>query len=335
MMMQLSSPRERLPHITPSPRNSSSSRQPSHRHEQLLHEQQQGPQSRLQLLDLAFEGHVSPQTHDGVGALSGSTALPHNAPLSAQSARNTARSVVHSSRDGGREYGGDPLVLTSARALEHYDAHYESMQNSHDTMVADESALMEASDPELFQAGVEEHARRLGIDPVSESDFLWIARESLVAPLPNGWYHATASESGAPYYYSEHTGESRWDHPCDDQFRRIFHQLKQKAGFQNQQSKRYDRYTMSSDSQDQLHTASYYATESNYQTLAWQDEQQHGNGMEGYTDDAMYTSYAQHDWSATATDAQDRSAAAEQSGEYYADYSYTNVSSCLCPSFVP
>ncbi|TMW64335.1 hypothetical protein Poli38472_012957 [Pythium oligandrum] len=87
---------------------------------------------------------------------------------------------------------------------------------------------MEATDPELFQAGVMEHARQLGIDPEAEPDLLWIARDSLVAPLPDGWFHGTATESGAPYYYNEVSGESRWDHPCDDYFRRVVQEARQK-----------------------------------------------------------------------------------------------------------
>ncbi|KAF1318511.1 Kinesin-like protein, partial [Globisporangium splendens] len=250
IMMQLSSLRERLPHIVSSLRNNSSGsgRQQSR-------EQQQGSQERLQLLDLAFESHVSPRMQDG-GTLSDTTAVPHNVPLSARSRRNTARSVAHLGRDDGCECGGDPLVLTSARALEHYDTHYESMLNSHETIVADESALMEASDPELFQTGVEEHARRLGIDPALESDFLWIARGAVAQRMV----------------------------PCDG-----------------------DTTAMSSDCQD---------------------EQQHGDGTEGYADNAMHTSYSQHGWSAAATDSQDQSAAAEQSGEYCADYLYTNQTKC-------
>eukprot|EP00644_Phytophthora_capsici_P011469 jgi/Phyca11/119019/e_gw1.37.422.1 len=91
---------------------------------------------------------------------------------------------------------------------------------------------MEASDPALFQAAVEEHARRLGIDPAVDPQLLWIARESLVAPLPDGWYHVTATETGQPYYYNEISGESRWDHPSDDQFRQVFRQMKQKQSMQ-------------------------------------------------------------------------------------------------------
>ena len=46
-------------------------------------------------------------------------------------------------------------------------------------------------DPTLFREGVAEHARYLGIDPEVDSKFLWIAQESLLAPLPEGWEQVT------------------------------------------------------------------------------------------------------------------------------------------------
>lgn len=203
------------------------------------------------------------------------------------------------------------------------------------TQHQDESALMEAADPELFHAGVEEHARRLGIDPERERDFLWLARESLVAPLPDGWFHATASESGAPYYYNEHTGESRWDHPCDDQFRQIFRELKLQ---EQQQTRRYDHYggpapiasasrSAVGDGEDHFrhHAAedtSYYATNSAY---AWQDDSQQQQGADTehscYYDNAMYSEYdAQQQWRGDAGD--QARAQADVSADLYSEHSY-------------
>ena len=34
---------------------------------------------------------------------------------------------------------------------------------------------------------VVDYAKFLGIDPLTEPQFLWIAREGLKAPLPEGW----------------------------------------------------------------------------------------------------------------------------------------------------
>lgn len=180
----------------------------------------------------------------------------------------------------------------------HDDGAYEpparlTTGTSTSTLLQDESALMEAADPALFHAGVEEHARRLGMDPVYERDFLWLARESLVAPLPVDWFHATASESGAPYYYNDRTGESRWDHPCDDQFRQIYRELKLQQ--QLQLSRRYDRYdsptSLGSDGPEDASSSYYATTSSAYQTLAWEDDASSRNTLNGAVDDVDHTGY--------------------------------------------
>lgn len=366
-MMQLSSPRDRLPRVASPPH---SSRHPNHhqyhnqQQKQQRQQQQQGVQKNLQLLDLAFEGHVSsPRENEALESLVSDSGMARvvstSAPRSARAAAATGRNRLHSNRgEQSEDFGMDPAEMMNASGFAAESSgypvssrvgyeQYEPVSTQDCVAVPDESVLMEASDPELFQAGVEEHAKRLGIDPVLESEFLWIARESLVAPLPEGWYHVTATETGAPYYYNENTGESRWDHPCDDQFRQIFTELKQKAFFQ--QSKRYDHYSptmvmshdnFESEQQEHLHTASYYAAVS-YQTLAWQDEEQHDGdlaaskttgGSGHYSDHAnlsMYSSYpSQQDWSA----AQDQSLAAEQSDAYYTDYPYKPVDVRLCMS---
>lgn len=338
------SPREqRLPHVAPT-----SSRQ-----------QQNGSPRQLQLLDLAFEGTppvVSSReyAYEYEEPLSDSE-LPHIDSARPSSARSTRSSrSVRSSRERG--YVDDHLTV--ANGFSHYGQeqqhpqHYQAVVGypqydelpsqgmSNADAAQDESVLMEASDPELFQAGVEEHAKRLGIDPVMEADFLWIARESLVAPLPEGWYHVTATETGAPYYYNETTGESRWDHPCDDQFRQIFRELKQKNMYQQSTSRRYDHYSASHVESDSSaiqrgdeHTASYYAASSNYQTMAWQDDVQSGESGDAAISDrpltstryqdnenlSMYSNYpSQQDWS----DAGQEQAQADQNGDYYSEYPY-------------
>ena len=90
-------------------------------------------------------------------------------------------------------------------------------------------------DPALLDAAVRDHAEYLGFAPGDE-DFLWLAREALLAPLPAGWASVaapagaagggaagTASDSAnAPpdlYYVNAATGESTWDHPLDDAYR--------------------------------------------------------------------------------------------------------------------
>jgi hypothetical protein len=57
----------------------------------------------------------------------------------------------------------------------------------------------------------------LGIDAVKDSQFLWIAEEYLIAPLPVSWsqHH---DDVGTPYYYNQGTGESTWVHPLEEVF---------------------------------------------------------------------------------------------------------------------
>ena len=83
-------------------------------------------------------------------------------------------------------------------------------------------------DPELYQQGVYEHARYLGIDPEADAKFLYIAEQSLVAPLPPGWTQVSVEDGQHPYYYNETTGESVWEHPSDAEFVEMFQQLKRK-----------------------------------------------------------------------------------------------------------
>jgi len=58
----------------------------------------------------------------------------------------------------------------------------------------------------------------IGIDPDKEPDLLWIARQGIVAPLPPDW-KPCQDESGQIYYFNFATGDSEWDHPCDEYFR--------------------------------------------------------------------------------------------------------------------
>ena len=54
-----------------------------------------------------------------------------------------------------------------------------------------------------------EAARYIGIDPVAESQFLWIAEEMLCAPLPDGYTEHTDDE-GNIYFYCSKSGQSMW-----------------------------------------------------------------------------------------------------------------------------
>ena len=71
------------------------------------------------------------------------------------------------------------------------------------------------------------HAEFLGIDPVEDEEFLYIAEEALTAPLPEGWEQGFA-EDGTPYHFNPTTKESLWEHPLDEHYRNMFRDLKAK-----------------------------------------------------------------------------------------------------------
>ena len=79
--------------------------------------------------------------------------------------------------------------------------------------------------PDLFRQGVIEHATSLGMDPAVDGAFLWIAEKSLLEPLPLHWIQLNTNE-GDVYYYNQMNGESSWEHPKDDYYRKLFFEKK-------------------------------------------------------------------------------------------------------------
>ena len=49
---------------------------------------------------------------------------------------------------------------------------------------------------------------------------MWIARQGVMAPLPRGW-KPVQDPQGELYYFNFETGESIWDHPCDQDFKKL------------------------------------------------------------------------------------------------------------------
>ncbi|XP_043288081.1 centrosomal protein of 164 kDa isoform X2 [Venturia canescens] len=60
-----------------------------------------------------------------------------------------------------------------------------------------------------------DYARRVGIDPETESHLLDLAREGLMAPLPKGWTPCLDENTGSWYYYQASTKTTTWEHPLD------------------------------------------------------------------------------------------------------------------------
>lgn len=74
-----------------------------------------------------------------------------------------------------------------------------------------------------------EAARYLGIDPVGEPRFLWIAEEMLTSALPKGYTEHTDDE-GNIYFFNSETQESSWQHPLFEMCSNLYNKLKEEGG---------------------------------------------------------------------------------------------------------
>lgn len=77
-----------------------------------------------------------------------------------------------------------------------------------------------------------EYAEFIGIDPETEPHLLWIAREGVMAPVPPPWKMCTenGSDESDVFYFNFQTGESVWDHPCDEKYRELLEECREKEG---------------------------------------------------------------------------------------------------------
>jgi hypothetical protein len=85
--------------------------------------------------------------------------------------------------------------------------------------MADASAAVQRG--KLCMAEVYEFAKYLGMDPDEDRHLLWIAQQALNATLPAVWTEHK-DEEGNTYYFNADTGESSWEHPLDDYFRKLY-----------------------------------------------------------------------------------------------------------------
>ncbi|CAN0086933.1 unnamed protein product, partial [Scytosiphon promiscuus] len=100
---------------------------------------------------------------------------------------------------------------------------------------------------EDYADAVTRHAKYLGIDPVRDAAYVWIAEEALNADVPEGWVtgEGEGEYEGLVYYYNEASGESTWDHPLDDFYREKFEKKKAKHA-ERKKRDRGDKYTSKS-----------------------------------------------------------------------------------------
>ena len=82
----------------------------------------------------------------------------------------------------------------------------------------------DGEDDPLLQAAIIEHCKVLGIDPDKHPEFTYVAKESLLAPVPDGWKEHR-HEDGNPFYVNLETGVSQWEHPLDEFYSEKFKKL--------------------------------------------------------------------------------------------------------------
>lgn len=101
-------------------------------------------------------------------------------------------------------------------------------------VVLEEQLIAKSTEAEIL-----EYAEWLGaglgsgvrFDTVDDRDLLWIAEAGLKMPLPSGWKPCQTGDDGEVFYFNFNTGQSEWDHPCDDYNRQLLEcELKKKYG---------------------------------------------------------------------------------------------------------
>uniref|UniRef100_A0A672ZD80 Centrosomal protein of 164 kDa n=1 Tax=Sphaeramia orbicularis TaxID=375764 RepID=A0A672ZD80_9TELE len=97
-------------------------------------------------------------------------------------------------------------------------------------LIGDQVILEEDYDENYIpsEQEIQEYAREIGIDPDNEPELLWLAREGIVAPLPPEW-KPCQDVTGDIYYFNFSTGQSTWDHPCDEHYRRLVAQERERG----------------------------------------------------------------------------------------------------------
>ena len=98
-------------------------------------------------------------------------------------------------------------------------------------MLAGDQLILEEDYDENYEPTdqeVQEYATDvLGLSLRSDADLMWIAKQGIKEPLPPEW-KPIQDTSGDIYYFNFETGQSMWDHPCDEYYRGLYLQEKKK-----------------------------------------------------------------------------------------------------------
>ncbi|CAE7447959.1 Cep164 [Symbiodinium natans] len=78
------------------------------------------------------------------------------------------------------------------------------------------------SEYEPTEQEILDYSEWLGMDE-NDKDLMWIARAGLKVPLPPPWKPCTTGgDENEVFYFNFETGESVWDHPCDEYHRMLY-----------------------------------------------------------------------------------------------------------------
>lgn len=91
----------------------------------------------------------------------------------------------------------------------------------------DEVTVMELMDPIERVADVKDMAEYMGIDRRREVHLVWIAKLSLLEPLPDGWEETQAAD-GRVLYLNQAKGYSTEEHPMDNYFKALLERERKK-----------------------------------------------------------------------------------------------------------
>ena len=143
-------------------------------------------------------------------------------------------------------YGADPHELHTHHSGDHRgDAEQRTPGN--DSIVLDEAIV----EHEATEEEVNEYARWLGMDPDVDQELMWIAREGIDSKLPPEWKPCKSpAVSDEIYYFNFETGESTWDHPSDEYYKRLYTTEKRKLKEYNSRSAAEEKMALLWDDDD-------------------------------------------------------------------------------------
>ena len=83
------------------------------------------------------------------------------------------------------------------------------------------------------------HAKALGFKFPEDTDFLWLAVESLEVGLPEHWQQVVSEEGdGSLFFYNSDTDISQWSHPLDADYRTRLKDLRAQRTKKKKRSKK-------------------------------------------------------------------------------------------------